>query len=55
MKKIGKKIMYVSFNFGSMAYLTITLYEGKSLEECIKLRSEDINGYIDGGKYIKLA
>lgn len=39
--------MYVSFNFGGMAYLTVTLYEGKTLNECLKMRSDAIDGYYD--------
>lgn len=52
--KTGSKIIYVSFDFGSMVYVTVTLYEGKTLEECIRLRSERIDGYITNGKYHKL-
>ena len=48
MKKIGERTMYVGFNFGSYAYMTVAIYEGKTLEECIKLRSEDIDCYLDG-------
>lgn len=55
MKKIGETVVYVSFNFGSMAYVGVNLYEGKTLEECIRLRSENIDGYIKDGKYVKLA
>ena len=50
MKKIEEKTMYVEFNFGnfgSFGHLTVTIYEGKTLEECIKLRSEDIIYYFD--------
>lgn len=55
MKKIGKTTVYVSFDFGSMAYVGVTLYKGKSFEECLKLRSEHIDGYIKDGKYIKIS
>ena len=54
MEKIGEVVVYVTFNFGSGAYVGVTLYEGKTFEECILLRSEDIDGYIENGKYIKL-
>lgn len=43
--------MQVVFNFGGVAYVSIKLYDGMTLEECIKRRSEDIVGYISGGKY----
>ena len=39
--------MYVCFNFGSFVYLTVRLYEGKSIEECVRMRSEDIDEYRD--------
>ena len=47
--------MYVSFNFGSMAYVSVNIYEGKSLNECLKMRSEAIDGVILDGLYIKIA
>lgn len=54
MKKIGEVVVYVSFDFGGGAYVTVTLYEGKTFEECIRLRSEHIDGYIESGIYINL-
>lgn len=54
MKKIGESIEYVSFVFGSMAYVTVNIYEGKTFEECLKLRSPDIDGYIKNGKFVKV-
>lgn len=35
----------VRFNFGSVATVGVTLYEGLSIDECIALRSEDIEEY----------
>lgn len=35
----------VWFNFGSVATVGVTLYEGLSIDECIALRSEDIEEY----------
>lgn len=54
MKKIDEVVVYVTFNFGGGAYVGVNLYEGKTFEECIRLRSENIDGYIENGKYIKL-
>lgn len=54
MKSIGRTTAYVSFSFGAMAYVGVELYEGKTFEECLKLRSPDIDGYIKDGKYIKI-
>ena len=39
--------MYVCFDFGSCAYLTVRLYDGKTIAECVKMRSEDIVEYLD--------
>lgn len=46
--------LQVVFNFGSVATVSVRLYEGKTLEECIRMRSENIEGYILDGKYIEL-
>ena len=54
MKKIGSKEVQVTFDFGSIAYVRVNLYEGKTFEECLKMRSEAIDGYIKNGKYIKI-
>ncbi len=53
MKKIGNKEVQVTFDFGSIGYVTVNLYEGKTFEECLKMRSEAIDGYIENGKVIK--
>ena len=53
MKLVGKKVLQVVFSFGSVATVTVNLYEGKSLDECVKMRG-DIDGYILNGKYIAL-
>lgn len=54
MKKIGEREVQVTFTFGSVAYIGVNIYEGKTFEECLKIRSEAIDGYIENGKYIKL-
>ena len=54
MKKIGERTVQVTFDFGSVAYVGVNLYEGKTFEECLKIRSESIDGYIENGKYIKI-
>ena len=54
MKKTGEKKVQVAFDFGSVAYVRVNLYEGKTFEECLKMRSEAIDGYIEDGKYIKI-
>lgn len=48
------RTMYVSFNFGSMAYMDVDIYAGKTLNECLKMRSEDIDGVIIDGLFIKI-
>lgn len=55
MKIKERRTLYVSFNFGSMAYVGVNIYEGKSLNECLKMRSENIDGVIIDGLYIKIA
>lgn len=55
MEKTGETTVQVTFDFGSASYVSVTLYEGKTFEECLKLRSDRIDGYIKDGKYIKLA
>ena len=54
MKIKETRTMYVSFNFGSMAYLSVDIYEGKTLNECLKMRSEDIDGVIIDGLFVKI-
>lgn len=49
------RMMYVTFNFGGTAYVSVDIYAGKSLNECLKLRSKDIDGVIIDGVYIKVA
>lgn len=55
MKIKETKTMYVSFDFGSMAYVSVNIYEGKTLNECLKMRSENIDGVIIDGMYIAIA
>ena len=50
LKKVEEKIMYVLFNFGSYVYLTVTIYDKLSIDECVYLRSEDIDMYLDEKK-----
>ena len=50
-----ERVMYVSFSFGSMAYVTVKIYEGKTLNECLKMRSKEIDGVIIDGMYVKIA
>ena len=50
MKKISEETYYVHFNFGSYgstAYVGVNIYEGKTLEENLKIRSQDIDSYLD--------
>lgn len=47
MKKISEEVYYVHFNFGSTAYVGVNIYEGKTLEENLKIRSQDIDSYLD--------
>ena len=57
MKKIEEKRMYVLFNFGSYVYLSVNIYGGLTLDECMYLRSEDIEEYYDeeNKKWVKLS
>ncbi|MGN0812369.1 MAG: hypothetical protein ACI4MQ_02540 [Candidatus Coproplasma sp.] len=48
------RVLYVSFNFGSWAYVSVKIYEGKTLNECLKMRSENIDGVLIDGLYIKI-
>lgn len=55
MKKIGSACVYVQFDFGSMVNVSVPLYEGKTFNECVKLRSDKICGYLsDEGEWINL-
>lgn len=56
MKKLSERVIYVTFNFGGGAYVGVDIYEDMSLAECVRLRSENIDGYIDErGKYVRVA
>lgn len=57
MKKVEERVMYVLFNFGSYVYLTVDIYDGLTLDECVYLRSEDIDMYLDDGtkQWVKLS
>lgn len=50
LKKIDQKIVYVLFNFGGTAYVGVNIYEGLTLDECVFLRSEDIEEYLNEDK-----
>ena len=47
---------YVQFNFGSFAQVGLTLYDGLSYEECVLLRSADVESYRDPetGAWVKV-
>ena len=57
MEKVGEKIIYVLFNFGSYVYLTVNIYDRLTLDECVYLRSEDIETYYneETKQWIKLS
>lgn len=46
MKKIGSATVYVQFDFGSFVYVSVPLYEGKTFDECVRLRSDRIESYL---------
>ena len=48
------KTLQVIFNFGSVATVSVKMYEGKTVEECVRLRSKNIVGYIENGKYVEI-
>lgn len=54
MTQIGKEIVYVTFTSGCYAWVTVYFYEGKTFEECLKLRDRDIDGYFKDGKYFEI-
>lgn len=49
------KTVYVGFNFGSYVYLTVTMHEGLTLDECVCLRGQgDIDTYrAESGEWVK--
>ena len=49
-----KKTYQVVFNFGSVVTVSVKIHEGMPTNECIKLYSKDIVGYIENGKYIEI-
>ena len=51
---IGRERVYVMFNYGCCAYVGVTFYEGKSFEECLKLRDNSIESYLKDEKWINL-
>ena len=54
MKEIGRETVYVMFDSGCYAYVGVTLYEGKSFEECLKLRDNRIESYLKNGEWISI-
>ena len=53
-KAIGEETVYVMFDSGCYVYIGVTLYEGKSFEECLRLRDNSIELYLKDGKWINL-
>lgn len=51
---IGSRTVQVHFKSGCVVYMSVDIYDGMTFENCLKLVSEDILGYIDNGVYIKL-
>ncbi len=51
----NKKAVTVCFDFGSIATVSVTLHEGKTFEDCLRMRSERIEEYLnDNGEWVKL-
>ena len=51
----NKKVVTVCFDFGSIATVSVALHEGKTFEECLRMRSERIEEYLnDNGEWVKL-
>ena len=49
-----ERTMYLSYKFGAMAYATVPIYHGKSLNQCLKLLSQDIDGVVIDGLFIEI-
>ena len=41
-----KKDMHVAFNFGSIVQVSVEIYDGLSIDECVALYSEDVKQYL---------
>lgn len=56
LEKVGERLIYVLFSFGSYVYVTVSIYDGLTLDECVYLRSEEIEAYYKGEtkQWIKL-
>ena len=54
MKVKEVRTMTVSMTFGAIVTLSVTIYEGKTLNECLKMRSEEIDGVIIDGLYVRI-
>ena len=54
MKVKEVRTMTVSMTFGSIVTLSVKIYEGKTLNECLKMRSEEIDGVIIDGLYVRI-
>lgn len=53
--KENKKVVTVCFDFGSIATVSVTLHEDKTFEECLRMRSERIEEYLNNdGEWVKL-
>lgn len=51
MKPTGTADVLVTFFRINFAHVSITLYEGKTLEECIRMKDSLIDGYFIGSEY----
>ena len=51
LKKVAEKTLYVLYNFGSYAFVSVSLYNGLTFDECVYLHSEKIDSYYN--KYTK--
>lgn len=49
-----ERTMRVAMDFGSIVLMTVKIYEGKSLNECLRMRSERIDGAIIDGVYVAI-
>lgn len=46
-RKIGEEYVYVQFTSGPFVKVTVDIYEGKTFDECVKMRSPNIEAYYD--------
>lgn len=55
MKATEEKSLEVTFTFGLVALVTVTMYEGLTIDDCLRFRSDQINGYFSNGEYHKVS